>query len=148
MPRFAVGVDLLQLTAATGEHAALEELLDAGVRQGRTGLIDNPADLSAVRLDALLDGAECRPALMRGPIDALLCQPQNHAFALTLHHWLSCNRDTAATAVAMHLHTNTVRYRLRRAQEIAGLDVRDGNQRLLAEMQLRLWHRNARDDSS
>ena len=145
---FAVGVDLPQLAAAAGEHAALEELLDAGARRGRGGLVDDLAVLSAVRADALLDAVQSRPALMRGPMDALLSHPENHAFALTLHQWFSCNQDTAVTAIAMHLHVNTVRYRLRRGQEIAGVDFSDNNQRLLAEMQLRLWHRNAPEASS
>ena len=142
-PYLAVGVDLPQLAAAAGEHVALEDLLDAGARCGRGGLVDDLAVMSAVRVDALLDAVQSQPALMRGPMDALLSHPENHAFALTLHRWFSCNQDTSATAVAMHLHTNTVRYRLRRAVEIAGVDFSDGNQRLLAEMQLRLWHRTA-----
>jgi hypothetical protein len=40
----------------------------------------------------------------------------------------------------MHLHANTIRYRLRRGQELAALDLDDWDERLLAEVQLRMWH--------
>jgi DNA-binding PucR family transcriptional regulator len=38
----------------------------------------------------------------------------------------------------MNLHVNTVRYRLRRAAEVTGLDMEDADQRLLTELQIRL----------
>jgi len=38
----------------------------------------------------------------------------------------------------MHLHANTIRYRLRRGQELAALDLDDWDERLLAEVQLRM----------
>jgi len=44
-------------------------------------------------------------------------------------------RDAAAE---LHVHPNTLRYRIRRAEQLTGLDLRSPEQRLLAMLQLRL----------
>ncbi|MGE4428590.1 MAG: helix-turn-helix domain-containing protein, partial [Solirubrobacteraceae bacterium] len=46
---------------------------------------------------------------------------------------------TAAAATDLHVHANTVRYRLRQATEVAGLRLTDGDARLALELELRAW---------
>jgi DNA-binding PucR family transcriptional regulator len=40
-------------------------------------------------------------------------------------------------AERLHVHRNTFRYRLRRIEELAGIDLDDPDERLVAELQLR-----------
>jgi PucR C-terminal helix-turn-helix domain len=130
------------LRLAPAVSASLEELLVLGERRGWTGTTHTFRLAAARRVEALLDIAARQPELLDGRIAALTDDPQHAVLAETLLTWFRHDRDMAATAAAMHLHVNTVRYRLRRAQEAAGLDLSDWDERLLAEVQLRMWHEN------
>lgn len=59
---------------------------------------------------------------------------QGSELLASLGAWLRADRDTAATADALCLHPNTLRYRLRRAAQTSGLDLDDGAQRIVAEL--------------
>jgi DNA-binding PucR family transcriptional regulator len=61
--------------------------------------------------------------------------------AASLLAWLDAFGDVRAAGEAMRIHPNTVRYRVRRAAEVAGLDLTDPDQRLVAALQLRLVRR-------
>lgn len=55
----------------------------------------------------------------------------------TLSVFLSCDRNLERTARALYVHVNTVRYRLARAREISGLDLRDVETRFRVELAVR-----------
>lgn len=55
----------------------------------------------------------------------------------TLLSYLDAFGDVAVVAARLHVHPNTVRYRVRRACELAELDLDDPEQRLLAALVLR-----------
>lgn len=68
--------------------------------------------------------------------------------AASLLAWLDASGDPRAAAgaaqaagAALGIHPNTVRYRVRRAEEVAGIDLSDPDQRLVAWLQLRLARR-------
>jgi DNA-binding PucR family transcriptional regulator len=48
--------------------------------------------------------------------------------------------DVRAAADDLHIHPNTVRYRVRRAEEILGMSLDDPDSRLLLEIQLLIRH--------
>lgn len=135
----ALGRDVTDLRLAAAYRASLDELLDVGQRRGWQGVAETTKLEAALRIDALLDLTARQPELLEGPLDALFDVEANQVLADTLFQWFAYDRDAAATATAMHLHVNTVRYRLRRVQEMTGIDLDDWDQRLLAELQLRLW---------
>ena len=54
----------------------------------------------------------------------------------TLATWLGNDGDVRATARQLHLHPNSVRYRLQRASQITGIDLDDPLQRLVAHLAL------------
>jgi DNA-binding PucR family transcriptional regulator len=56
----------------------------------------------------------------------------------TLRAYFAAVGDVRLAATHLGLHYNTVRYRLRKAQEVAGLNLDDPDERLLAELQVRL----------
>ena len=52
----------------------------------------------------------------------------------TLGVWLKSNCDTRTAAAALHIHANTLRYRIARVAEVAGLDLNDAEQRLVLQL--------------
>ncbi|MET9970409.1 helix-turn-helix domain-containing protein [Streptomyces sp. NPDC006356] len=59
-------------------------------------------------------------------------------YAESLLTYLDAFGDIATAAKRLHIHRNTLRYRVRRAQELTGLDLSHPQQRLLTMLQLRL----------
>ena len=82
-------------------------------------------------LDLLGDWAPQHPGLA-----ALLAH--SGALAPTLLAHLEHFGDVSATAAALGVHRNTVQYRIRRAAELAQLDLGSAEDRLLAQLVLRL----------
>lgn len=68
----------------------------------------------------------------------LLCE-RYPEFATTLLTYLEFFGDVNRCADELAIHRNTVHYRLRRACEVAGIDLHEADQRLLAHLQIRLW---------
>ena len=58
------------------------------------------------------------------------------SFARTVGAWLAHQGDTIRTARHLCLHPNTLRYRLRRARDLSGLDLSDSTQMLVAQLLL------------
>jgi DNA-binding PucR family transcriptional regulator len=56
----------------------------------------------------------------------------------TLAAYLDAAGVTEVAAVALQIHVNTMRYRLRRIREVSGLDFTDADAVLLAQLQLRV----------
>jgi DNA-binding PucR family transcriptional regulator len=52
----------------------------------------------------------------------------------TLAAWFRTGGSPQRTARALHLHANTVSYRIRRVEEIAGLDLDEYQDRLMAQV--------------
>jgi hypothetical protein len=78
--------------------------------------------------------------LSDGPLRRLVDYDSTHGNQLvpTLRAWFDSGGDVPMTGERLTVHANTVRYRMRRIQEICGLDLADPQQRFLAELQLRL----------
>ena len=72
--------------------------------------------------DVLLDYQLSRPSsalpALAARLDALAPKPE---LLTTLETYLSLSRDRRAAAAALHVHPNTVDYRLRRISELTGL---------------------------
>lgn len=57
---------------------------------------------------------------------------------MTLAAYLAAAGATDVAAANLHIHPNTMRYRLRRIREVSGLDFTDADAVLLAHLQLRV----------
>jgi DNA-binding PucR family transcriptional regulator len=55
----------------------------------------------------------------------------------TLAAYLDCFGDIAAVADHLHVHPNTVRYRVRRLEKVIGASLNDAELRLLLSLSLR-----------
>ncbi|MGY4719157.1 PucR family transcriptional regulator [Naumannella huperziae] len=91
-----------------------------------------------VVLNQLRDLALGRDALLAGPVRQLRAHDEENDtdYVATLRTYLDVQPMGIPTAAGqLFVHPNTVRYRLRRIQEITGLDLDDPVQRLIAHLQ-------------
>ena len=102
------------------------------------------ARLADVHAQSLLlelrDLAAARGERPVGPVARLLAYDEDNDSDLTgtLSAWLDALGDVRASAAALFVHPNTLRYRLRRLEEVSGLDITDPEQRFAAMVQLRM----------
>jgi hypothetical protein len=112
-------------------------------------LADDPQDrrwahIEEVRARTVLlrlrDLARNDPHLREGPLTTLIehDQQKESAYVDTLRAYLEAFGDVTVAAAGLNVHPNTFRYRLRRLVEVSGIDLDDAEQRLVAELQLRL----------
>ncbi len=81
-----------------------------------------------------------RPEMLGGPIATLrrLDSAGRSDYIRSLRAFFDHAGDVPKAAEALLLHPNTLRYRLRRMQELTGLDLKDPTDRLVAELQLHI----------
>ena len=74
------------------------------------------------------------------PVSRLIAYDEQHQtdFVLSLVAYLRAFGQVQDAANELHIHTNTLRYRLRRLAEISGLDLQEHRARFLAMIELRL----------
>lgn len=102
------------------------------------------ADLDDVRAYAnlleVLDLLRDRPHLQEGPMSRLVQAAPGQAAGLveTVAAYVDHLGDVRAAAAHMNVHPNTFRYRLRRAAQLAEIDLDDSTERLMLSLQLRL----------
>ena len=58
----------------------------------------------------------------------------------TLSHYLECGGNYDATATALSMHRNTLKYRLQRIRELSRLDLADADTRFNLQLATRAWH--------
>lgn len=138
--RAMISSTFTQLTEVVATRSLVEALLELSERRGWSGLTDSETVQASWRLAQFREVALAHPALLEGPGMRLVEHDSEHGGALleTLRAYFAAVGDVKAAAAVLGLHYNTVRYRLRRAQEVAGLDLDDPDQRLLTELQVRL----------
>jgi PucR C-terminal helix-turn-helix domain len=95
-------------------------------------------DLGSWPAVARLWAAAGRPATP-DPLPALLAHRSGAELAGALEATLDAAGDVARAARDLHVHRATLYRRLERAQELTGLDLDDGDDRLRAHLALRMW---------
>lgn len=75
-----------------------------------------------------------QPAGLRRLVDA----DSHENLVETLAVYLSCGGDVTSSSASLHVHRSTLYYRLGRIEEIAGVDLRDGEQRLWLHLGLKM----------
>jgi hypothetical protein len=98
------------------------------------------ADLSADGLLAQFPRQLWADALLPAGIARLLADPSAPVLLPTLSAFLDCAGEAQRTAAQLRVHRTTLYYRLSRIEQISGLSLRDGRDRLLAHLALRLRH--------
>lgn len=80
-----------------------------------------------------------RDEVMLGPVTNLLSHDARHGseYGSTLAAWLDHPGDPRAAASNLHVHPNTLRYRMSRLSDVVDLDLADPQARLALRIQLR-----------
>jgi purine catabolism regulator len=127
-------------TEIARSHEQALRAVDTARRFGRRGDVVTFEELGLYRL--LFHVKE--PAELRGFVDQvlgpLLAYDQRHQahLVVTLSTYLARNGNLQATARELSLHVNSVAYRLQRVQTIAGLNLEQAEDRLLAQVALKI----------
>jgi purine catabolism regulator len=135
-----VGGVCTSASAISRTYAQARRALETAQRFGRQGDVVAFEDLGVYRL--LFHVTD--PAELRGFIDQvlgpLLEYDQRHSADLvrTLDTFLSKNGNLQSTARELSLHVNSVTYRLQRIQSISHLDLEQSEDRLLAQVALKI----------
>jgi hypothetical protein len=77
-------------------------------------------------------------ALLPAGVATLLSDPAASVLLPTLSAFLDCAGEAQRTAARLRIHRTTLYYRLGRIEQVSGLNLRDGRDRLLAHLALRL----------
>lgn len=74
------------------------------------------------------------------PLARVLSYDQEHGTELcrTLEQYLLHVGDPVAAAKALHVHRNTLLYRINKVRELTGMDLSDGNERFAAQLYFRI----------
>lgn len=126
--------DPVDLPAAADE---LQALLDLRVDGPITSTSDWHGQLVIAEIAQLTGG---RSRLRRGAVRRLqeIDERTRSEYAHTLRTYFDAGSDLTKTAKLLHLHRNSLRYRLGRIRTLSGLDLDDPLQRLVAELELRV----------
>jgi len=139
--RAAVGTAVPSLADVPRSRRTAEQALDVLLRRGGASRVVHIQDVQAQAvLQELLDWASENEDLARGKLTVLreLDQTRRTEYCRTLRAYLDARGDVRAAAAHLSIHANTLRYRLSRVVEIAGLDLADPDERLVTELQLRM----------
>ncbi|MFF4119474.1 PucR family transcriptional regulator [Streptomyces sp. NPDC001714] len=104
----------------------------AALAEPRFGPVAQWADIGPYRLLTALP-----PAAPRDPAVAPLLTPAHHELARTAEVYLDHAGQAGRTATALGIHRQTLYYRLSRVEQLTGLDLDDGEDRLLLHMALK-----------
>ncbi|MEU0634432.1 helix-turn-helix domain-containing protein, partial [Streptomyces sp. NPDC005989] len=77
------------------------------------------------------------PEAVADPAVRTLLTPPHKDLARTAEVFLDCAGQASRTAAALGVHRQTLYYRLSRIQQLTGLDLNDGEDRLLLHMALK-----------
>ena len=115
-----------------GELAAAREELEALVERGRRIGLLGRLRAEDYLLETLLDRSPRLAERLKDKVLGPLSENGHGELAQTLQTFLRCRFDRTATSEALHVHRNTLAYRLGRIEEITGLDL--GSPRDLARV--------------
>ncbi|TFE58527.1 PucR family transcriptional regulator [Streptomyces sp. ICN441] len=122
--RGTVGLDASWREAASAARAALAE--------PRHGPVAAWASIGPYRLLTALP-----PGLSPDPVTAALLAPAHAELARTAEVFLDCAGQAGRAAAALGIHRQTLYYRLSRVERLTGLDLDEGEDRLLLHMALK-----------
>lgn len=138
----AAGVGRLCLSLGDYAHSFAEACtaLELAVSRPDPGQVLTPADLGL--LAVLGRGQQKQPLqeLVKAALEPIVTSDRDGGseYVKTLDTYLSADRHLERAAAQLHVHVNTLRYRLGKIQELLGVDLHDVDARFLLELALRV----------
>jgi DNA-binding PucR family transcriptional regulator len=125
------------LRGVAASRAEVDRVLDSAGRH--PGAIGRVTSLAEARTTVVLDEIVTMIAADDRLIDPRVRELRHdqHVLAETLRAYLDGFGDVAAVAAGLHVHPNTVRYRVRRIEEVLGTSLADPDVRLVLSLSLR-----------
>jgi sugar diacid utilization regulator len=139
--RAALGGVVPRLSESAASRADADRVLET---MARGHWPDDVASLADVRAEVLLSEVLAflgeQPRIRDPRLTELVAHDAEHGGVLvpSLLAYLDAFGDVRRAAGGLNIHPNTLRYRVRRASEVSGIDLDDPAQRLLTQLQLRL----------
>ncbi|MFG3253446.1 PucR family transcriptional regulator [Streptomyces sp. NPDC048172] len=120
-------------TGVAGLHLAWREARAAArAARAEDGTVAEWAAIGPYRMLARLPRAEPDPAVRE------LLSPAHRELARTAEVFLDCAGQASRSAAALGIHRQTLYYRLSRVERLTGLDLNEGEDRLLLHMALKV----------
>lgn len=129
-------VSMRQLSASLAQARASARVATVDARHRPIASWDTIGIFRALTLvpeDDLATPADVHPGLA-----ALLEHRSGNALLTTAESYLDLGADASATAAMLHLHRSSLYYRLGKCQSIAGIDFRNGEDRLALHIGIKL----------
>ncbi|MBC9820983.1 CdaR family transcriptional regulator [Terrabacter sp. MAHUQ-38] len=125
----------VDLDRSRREATEVQRLRDAGRVAGTTTTVEDA--WAAVTNARALSGIWTEELL--GPVGTLRDHDEAHrtVYLETVAAWLDHPGDPRAAAAVVHVHPNTLRYRMQRLSDVVDLDLHDPETRLALRLQLR-----------
>jgi DNA-binding PucR family transcriptional regulator len=139
--RAVIATPLAGLAGAAATRAEVDRVLDSAERH--PGAIGQVSSLDEARTTVLLDEIVSQVAGQPRLVDPRVRQlrDQDPMLAHTLEAYLDGFGDIAAVAQRLHVHPNTVRYRVRRIEKLLSTSLDDPDDRLVLALGLRATER-------
>lgn len=133
----AVTAQLAGLAGAAGTRAEVDRVFDSAARH--PGAIGQVASLDEARTTVLLDEIVAHVAAQPRLVDPRVRQlrADDPLLAQTLQAYLDGFGDVTTIAARLHVHPNTVRYRVRRIEKLLSTSLDDPDDRLVLALGLR-----------
>jgi len=139
--RAVIAAPLAGLPAAAAARAEVDRVFESAQRHpsaiGQVSSLDEAR--STVLLDAIVAQVAGQPRLVDPRVRQL--RDTEPMLAETLHAYLDGFGDIAAVARRLHVHPNTVRYRVRRIEKLLSTSLGDPDDRLVLALGLRATER-------
>ncbi|CAM4175658.1 helix-turn-helix domain-containing protein [Nocardia ninae] len=142
--RAAIACPVPDLSSVAGARREVDRVLDSTIATYPRGRVTTLAESrTAVLLGEILDLVGTRSELHDPRLRTLSEYDRKHSASLreSVDIYLREHGDVRNAATALQVHPNTLRYRIRRVEEILRIDLTDPADRLLLEIQLALHRR-------
>ncbi|MGE2716976.1 PucR family transcriptional regulator [Mycolicibacterium litorale] len=135
--RAVIAAPLAGLTAVAAARTEIDRVFDSAARHpGAIGQITSLADArTTVLLDEIVAHVAGQPGLIDPRVRTL--REREPMLADTMQAYLDGFGDIAAVAARLHVHPNTIRYRVRRIETLLGTSLDDPDDRLVLALGLR-----------
>ncbi|MEA2401951.1 MAG: hypothetical protein QOK00_2354 [Thermoleophilaceae bacterium] len=134
----SVGGSAKSLVEAVISYRQAVRALDVAEAVSSFGHVVEWDDLGIYRLLVNLPLDQLGATELHAGLQALVDDPRHHSLVATLESFLDNAGDVQATAAALYVHRTSLWHRLRRIEELAGVNLNRGEDRLMLHLGLKL----------